>query len=122
MLSTHNMTSVEEICDSIALIDNAKLILNGSLNDVKAQYRTHTYAVQFKGMMLGFANSLWADYALTKSYQLDDEHAVAHVKLLKGNTLNNLLTQVMPVVEIQAVNEVMPSMNDIFIRAVQGEK
>jgi ABC-2 type transport system ATP-binding protein len=122
MLSTHNMTSVEEICDSIALIDKAKLILNGSLRDVKAQYRTHTYAVQFKGMMFGFANSLWADYALENSYQLDEEHAVAHVKLLKGNTLNNLLQTVMPVVEIQSVNEVMPTMNDIFIRAVKGEK
>lgn len=122
MLSTHNMTSVEEICDSIALIDKAKLVLNGSLKDVKSQFRTHTYAVQFKGMMFGFANALWADFALTHSYQLDDEHAVAHVKLLKGNTLNNLLQQVMPVVEIEAVHEVMPTMNDIFIRAVQGEK
>lgn len=122
MLSTHNMTSVEEICDSIALIDKAQLVLNGSLKDVKSQFRTHTYAVQFKGMMFGFANALWADFALTNSYQLDDEHAVAHVKLLKGNTLNNLLQQVMPVVEIEAVHEVMPTMNDIFIRAVQGEK
>ncbi|MBI3135893.1 MAG: ABC transporter ATP-binding protein [Bacteroidetes bacterium] len=122
MLSTHNMTSVEEICDSIALIDKAKLVLNGSLKDVKAQYRTHTYAVQFKGMMFGFANALWADYALSHSYQLDAERAVAHVKLLKGNTLNNLLSQVMPVVEIEAINEIMPTMNDIFIRAVQGEK
>jgi len=122
MLSTHNMTSVEEICDSIALIDKAKLVLNGSLKDVKSQFRTHTYAIQFKGMMFGFANALWADFALTNSFQLDDDHAVAHVKLLKGNTLNNLLQQVMPVVEIEAVHEVMPTMNDIFIRAVQGEK
>jgi ABC-2 type transport system ATP-binding protein len=122
MLSTHNMTSVEEICDSIALLDKSKLILNGSLRDVKAQYRTHTYAVQFKGMMFGFANALWADYSLVHSYQLDEEHAVAHVKLLKGNTLNNLLNAVMPAVEIEAINEVMPTMNDIFIRAVQGEK
>ncbi|MBK9191320.1 MAG: ATP-binding cassette domain-containing protein [Crocinitomicaceae bacterium] len=122
MLSTHNMTSVEEICDSIALIDKAKLVLNGSLKDVKAQFRTHTYAIQFKGMMFGFANALWSDFALTNSFQIDDERAVAHVKLLKGNTLNNLLQQVMPVVEIEAIHEVMPTMNDIFIRAVQGEK
>lgn len=122
MLSTHNMTSVEEICDSIALIDKAKLVLNGTLKDVKAQFRTQTYAVQFKGMMFGFANALWADYSLVNSFQLDEERAVAHVKLLKGNTLNNLLHQVMPVVEIEAINEVMPTMNDIFIRAVQGEK
>lgn len=122
MLSTHNMTSVEEICDSIALLNKSKLILNGTLRDVKSRYRTHTYAIQFKGMMFGFANALWADYELVHSYQLDEEHAVAHVKLLKGNTLNNLLAQVMPAVDIQALNEVLPTMNDIFIRAVQGEK
>lgn len=122
MLSTHNMTSVEEICDSIALIDKAKLLLYGSLRDVKEQFRTHTYAIQFKGLMFGFANALWADFSLENKYQLDEHHAVAHVKLLKGNTLNNLLDRVIPEVEIQAVNEVIPTMNDIFIRAVQGEK
>jgi ABC-2 type transport system ATP-binding protein len=122
MLSTHNMTSVEEICDSIALIDKAKLVLNGSLKDVKAQFRSHTYSVQFKGMMFGFANALWADFALVHKEQIDEERAIAHVKLLKGNSVNDLLKTVMPVVDIEAVNEVMPTMNDIFIRAVSGEK
>jgi ABC-2 type transport system ATP-binding protein len=122
MLSTHNMTSVEEICDSIALIDKAKLVLNGSLKDVKAQFRSHTYSVQFKGMMFGFANALWADFALVHKEQIDEERAIAHVKLLKGNSVNDLLKTVMPVVDIEAVNEVMPTMNDIFIRAVRGEK
>lgn len=122
MLSTHNMTSVEEICDSIALIDKAKLILNGSLKEVKEQFRSNTYSVQFKGMMFGFANALWADFALIHSEQISENQAVAHVKLLKDNTLNNLLSTVMPIVEIEAVNEIMPTMNDIFIRAVNGEK
>jgi len=122
MLSTHNMTSVEEICDSIALIDKAKLILNGTLKEVKEQFRSHTYAVQYKGMSFGFANALWADYSLVHSEQLDEQRAIAHVKLLKGNTLNNLLNAVMPAVDIESVNEVLPTMNDIFIRAVNGEK
>ena len=120
MLSTHNMNSVEEICDSIALIDNAKVLVNGTLAEVKEQYRTHTYAVQFKGMMFGFANALFAGFALEDKEQIDDDRAIAYVKLLKGNTLNDLLRTVMPIVEIEAVNEVIPTMNDIFIRAVQG--
>ncbi len=118
MLSTHNMNQVEEICDSIALIDNAKLIVNGSLKEVQEQYRSHTYAIQFKGMMFGFANALWAGYSLEHQEQIDDKTAVAHVKLLKGNTLNDLLKTVMPVAEINSVNEVIPTMNDIFIQAV----
>lgn len=118
MLSTHNMNSVEEICDSIALINKSKLIVEGNLKDVKSQFRSHTYAVQFKGMMFGFANALFAGYSLEHSEQIDDETAVAHVKLLKGNKLNDLLKTVMPVVEIESVHEIMPTMNDIFIQAV----
>ncbi len=122
LLSTHNMNSVEEICDSIALIDQSKLILNGKLADVKKEFKSNTYAIQFKGMMFGFANALFADFSLEHSEQIDENRAVAYVKLLKGNTLNHLLKTVMPVVEIESINEVIPSMNDVFIQAVQGTK
>ena len=121
MLSTHNMNSVEEICDSIALIDNAKLLVEGKLSDVKSQYKSETYKIQFKGMMFGFANALFASYSLEHSEQIDENRAVAHVKLLKGNKLNDLLKTVMSVVEIEAVNEIVPNMNDIFIQAVTGK-
>lgn len=62
MLSTHNMSSVEEICDSIALINQSKLVLNGSLSEVKKQFKSDTYAIQFKGIMMAFANALWTEY------------------------------------------------------------
>lgn len=122
LLSTHNMNSVEEICDSIALMNKSELILNGKLATIKEEYRSNVYAIQFKGMLFGFANALFADFSLEHSYQIDKERAVAHVKLLKGNTLNDLLRSVMPIVKIESLNEVMPSMNDIFIQAVQGAK
>ncbi len=122
LLSTHNMSSVEEICDSIALINKSKLILNGKLSDIKKEFRSHTYAIQFKGMMFGFANALFASFSLEHSEQLDEHRAIAYVKLLKENTLNDLLKAVMPVVEIEAINEVVPTMNDIFIQAVQEKK
>jgi ABC-2 type transport system ATP-binding protein len=122
LLSTHNMNSVEEICDSIALMNKSELILNGKLATIKEEYRSNVYAIQFKGMLFGFANALFADFSLEHSYQIDKERAVAHVKLLKGNTLNDLLRTVMPIVNIESLNELMPSMNDIFIQAVQGAK
>ncbi|MEX1002905.1 MAG: ATP-binding cassette domain-containing protein [Crocinitomicaceae bacterium] len=121
MLSTHNMNSVEEVCDSIALINHAKLLVEGSLKEVKEQFRTHTYAIQFKGMMFGFANALFSNFSLEHSEQIDEERAVAHVKLLKGNTLNDLLKTVLPVVEVEGVNEILPTMNDIFIQSVTGK-
>lgn len=122
LLSTHNMNSVEEICDSIGLINKSKLILHGELTDVKKKFKSDTYAIQFKGMMFGFANALFASFSLEHSVQLDNDRVIAHVKLLKGNTLNDLLKTVMPIVEIEAVNEVIPTMNDIFIQAIQEKE
>lgn len=122
LLSTHNMNSVEEICDSIALINQSKMVLKGELSQLKKEFSAGVYAIQFKGMMFGFANALFADFSLEHSEQLDDETAIAHVKLLRENTLNDLLKTVMPVAKIEAVNEVIPSMNDIFLQAVKEKK
>ncbi|MGV6860463.1 MAG: ABC transporter ATP-binding protein [Putridiphycobacter sp.] len=122
MLSTHNMNSVEEICDSIALINKSKLVLSGSLNSVKENFKSNTYAIQFKGMMMAFANELWSNFALLDKKQIDDDTAIAFVQLKNDNSLNDLLKTVMPVVEIQSVNEVVPSMNDIFIQAIEKQK
>lgn len=121
MLSTHNMNSVEEICDSIALINKAKVVLDGNLRTIKKNHRSHIYAVQFRGMMFAFANALFADFALISKEQLDEDTAIAYVKLLKDNTLNDLLKTVMPVVEIESIHEVVPTMNDIFIKTVTGK-
>ena len=118
LLSTHNMNSVEEICDSIALINESKLVLHGELDEVKNRFKTNTYVVHFKGHLLGFANALFASFALEHSEQITEETAIAHVKLLHGNSLNDLLKTIIPVVEIISVNEVLPTMNEIFISAV----
>ena len=121
MLSTHNMNSVEEICDSIALINKSKLIVSGTLEDVKKQYDSDVYAIQFKGVMMAFANALWTGYELIDKKQLDDDTAIAYIKMKNGNKVNDLLKAVMPSVEVQAIHKVIPSMNDIFIKAVGGE-
>lgn len=122
MLSTHNMNSVEEICDSIALLNRSKMVLNGPLNQIKQDFRSNVYAIQFKGLMFNFANALFASFSLEDKKQLDEDTAVAYVKLLNDNTLNDLLKTVIPVVDIVSVNEVIPTMHDIFIQAVQGNK
>lgn len=121
MLSTHNMNSVEEICDSIALINKSKLVVSGSLEDVKRQYNSDVYAIQFKGVMMAFANALWTGYELIDKEQLDDNTAIAYIKMKNGNKVNDLLKAIMPSVEVEEIHKVIPSMNDIFIKAVGGE-
>ena len=119
--TTHLPPAVEEICDSIALINKSKLVVSGSLESVKKQYSSDTYAIQFKGVMMAFANALWTGYELLDKEQIDDNTAIAYIKMKNDNKINDLLKAVMPSVEIEAIHKVIPSMNDIFIKAVSGE-
>jgi ABC-2 type transport system ATP-binding protein len=117
IFSTHNMGSVEELCDNIALINKSKCILSGSVKEIKNTYRTNTYKINFKGNIISFTNVLWAGAELLNHVKHDDA-IEAEVKLLHHNTLNDLLKAVIPYVEIQSVTELIPSMNDIFIQKV----
>lgn len=117
IFSTHNMGSVEELCDNIALINKSKCILSGSVKEIKNTYRTNTYKIGFKGNLISFTNVLWAGAELINHTKYD-EIIEAEVKLLHHNTLNDLLKAILPHVEIHYVTELIPSMNDIFIQKV----
>ncbi len=120
LLSTHNMGSVEEICDHIALINKSKKVLDGPMNAVKEKYRSYTYELKFKGNVIGFTNALWTGFELLESSENEGTNT-AKVRLLHNNTLNNLLETVLPHVAIESVHEIIPSMNDIFISAVNEQ-
>ena len=121
LLSTHNMGSVEEICDNIALINNSKKILGGKVSEVKEQFSEEKYIIEFKGTGVAFANAVWGGWEMLNNKQLDEQHAIATIKLTGGTQLNNFLKGIINAVEIQSVNKVIPSMNEIFIRAVENE-
>lgn len=122
MLSTHNMGSVEEICDDMALIDQGKVVLEGKVKEVKERFKEHVYDVNFKGQMLGFTNALWAGYELIDHREIDNGMRAARIRMLGENKVNDLLTAIMPHAEINEISEVIPTMNDVFIKVVQGEK
>ncbi|MFZ5552610.1 MAG: ABC transporter ATP-binding protein [Bacteroidota bacterium] len=121
IFSTHNMGSVEEMCDEIALINKSEVILDGSVRDIKKKFRSYVYEVEFGGNMIAFANALWAGYELVEKTVIDQNNFKAKIKLLGNNTLNNLLQTLIPAVEIHAVNELIPNMNDIFIEVVNQQ-
>lgn len=121
IFSTHNMGSVEEMCDHIALINNSKKILDGSVRDVKKEYRTNEYEVEFNGNMIGFTNSLWTCAELLDKAQLDENTFKAKVKLLGNHNVNTMLQNLISGVEIRGLKEIVPSMNDIFIDVVNKQ-
>lgn len=121
LLSTHNMSSVEELCDNIALVNKAKTILQGSVREIRQQYKANSYEVDFKGNMMAFTTGLWAGYEILE-HKTEGEHCKAKVKLLGNSTPNALLNAILPVVEVNGFREILPSMNDIFISKVQEKE
>ncbi len=120
IFSTHNMGSVEELCDNIALINKAEKLLDGSVKDIRKQYKSNTYHISFKGNLMGFTNALWAGAELLDKKSDDDVHSVT-VKLLRQNKPNDLLQAVLSTAEILSFQEIVPSMNDIFISVVENK-
>ncbi len=119
MLSTHNMPSVEEMCDHIALINNSKKVLEGSVKEVRRNFSENIFSVQFKGQVLGFTNQLWTAAELLDSEEDKEEgFTTARIKLMGKATVNDILGAVLPKVEIHSINEEVPSMSEVFIKVV----
>jgi len=120
IFSTHNMGSVEELCDNIALIHKSEKILDGSVKDIRKTHRSNTYKITFKGNLMGFTNALWTGAEIIEKHTDDDINSVT-LKLLNGVTSSQLLQAVLPVCDIHSFNELIPSMNDIFIMKVNHD-
>ncbi len=117
IFSTHNMSSVEEICDHIALINRSKKILDGKVNEIRQEFKDNTWKVEFKGQMIAFTNSLWTAGEIIDKQTVKDINSVV-IKLDESSKINQVLQNVLSQVEIISVNEILPSMNDIFIKKV----
>lgn len=118
ILSTHNMASVEEICEHITLINNSKNILSGKVKDIQNDFKEDVYDITFKGNMIAFTNALWTGCKLISS-QKDDEYQYATIKLLEHESPNQVLRTITGHVEVYGLKEIIPSMNEIFIRQVE---
>ncbi len=121
IFSTHNMGSVEELCDTIALINKSEKILDGSVKEIRQAYRSNIYDVNFKGNLIAFTNAMWAGGELLEKYSEGDVHDV-RIKLLGNNKPNDLLKAIISLAEINSFKEVVPSMNDIFIAKVNEQQ
>jgi ABC-2 type transport system ATP-binding protein len=120
IFSTHNMGSVEELCDNIALIHKSEKLLDGPVKDIRDTYKTNMFNITFRGNLVGFINALWAGAELIDKKSVGDIHTVT-IKIVRQNKPNDLLQAVLSNAEILAFNEIVPSMNDIFISVVENK-
>ena len=121
IFSTHNMSSVEELCDHIALINLGKTILHGQIDDIRHQFKADTYQLRFRGDLEKVSLSLSGIANVTEEPTTGEFNKV-YVKKQPGVSARDLINKVNPLVDIAEFSEVIPSMNDIFIRVVEQTK
>jgi ABC-2 type transport system ATP-binding protein len=117
IFSTHNMASVEELCDNIALVNKAKVVVQGPLEAVRRQYGDNIVEVAFRGDPACLPQALHGGYLLLQQKEQHGLHRVT-IKITGTQPANHLLHLLLPHVEVTAFNEVIPGMNDIFIKLV----
>ena len=117
VLSTHNMASVEEMCDYISLINKSKCILQGNVNRIRHEYKSGEYELCFEGNDRELVKTLEAvGYQIT-GHKQEKQHFNITVHAVPGAG-NELLAAAIPMVNVISFSEMLPSMNDIFIRKV----
>lgn len=118
IFSTHNMASVEEICDHISLINKSKKIVDGPIHELKEHYKNHVFEIQYKGETNDFTRLLEADFRIIEHRQAERNN-ILKVQHLNGKSNNELLQKLMQQIEIVSFQEIIPSMNEVFIKVVE---
>ncbi|MDF2433726.1 MAG: type transport system ATP-binding protein, partial [Mucilaginibacter sp.] len=116
LFSTHRMESVEELCDAIALIHKSHKILDGSVKSIKNSYRNATYLVEYTGTHLAFDGT--QPFEVIEEKAGDDNDHTIRIKINATSNSNEVLAYLIPKTHINRLQEVIPSMNEIFIEQV----
>lgn len=116
VFSTHNMASVEEVCDEIALIDRAQVVLTGAVNEVKKRFATSTFeAVTLSPRPL---TDMEGAYSILSCEEKGDTR-VYQLKKAEGLTNSQFIGVLAQHAELQSVCEKLPTMQEIFINQVK---
>ena len=113
IFSTHRMEQVEEICDHIVLVNLGKKILDGTVSSVKRQFKENNFSIEIKEGCTLISNAVFTIINETASKYL--------IKINEGYAINNVLQYIIDQkVDLIGFNEVLPSLNEIFIKLVEG--
>ncbi len=118
IFSTHNMSSVEELCDYITLINKSRCILNGRLDEIRMRYRTGIFEIQFTGNPDDFTGAMNSNFEL-REMKVNHTSHIATVQITGSASDNELLQLIVPKVHVISYREVLPGMNEVFISVVE---
>jgi ABC-2 type transport system ATP-binding protein len=118
IFSTHRMESVEEMCDHVALINQSNKVLDGTIEEVRNQFKTGKFLIELD------------EIPSEKLTQLSNQYDISDVKVINQRTefnllydkripTNNVLNDLMQIGQVHQFKEIIPSMNDVFLEAVK---
>ena len=122
ILSTHNMQSVDEICDRASLIHESKKVAEDTVWNLREQHNQGEYWVRFKGNMIGFVNALWTDFELLGHEEIGDQRFLAKLKMRGASNMNDLIQALLGKVEIELMEKKLPSMQEVFVDIIRGKE
>ena len=122
VFSTHNMSSVEEICDHITLIDRSRNVLSGPVDEVRRRHGGNVFRIDFAGDLSALdLQALERVARVVPEPRPEGRLLTMRLQLPSADSVRSALSLLNERVEIRGFEEIIPSMNDIFIRAVGGE-
>lgn len=123
IFSTHNMSSVEEICDNITLINKSRNILSGNVEDIRRQYFGNRFDLTFQGdpcLLMNRLQPVASEFSMLEADAQGRQRI--NFKISDNANLRDAITIANEAVVIAGLNESIASMNDIFIRAVKEDQ
>ncbi|MCK4751791.1 MAG: DUF4162 domain-containing protein, partial [Bacteroidales bacterium] len=119
IFSTHNMASVEELCDHITLINASETILQGEISAIREAYRDNKYLVTFSGDEKKLIGGLESRFELL-GIEKNGMGQRATIRIREGEGSGDLIRNLLEITELKAFHEILPNMNDIFIEVVKN--
>ena len=120
IFSTHNMSSVEEICDHITLINRSRNILSGRVDEIRHSHGSNIFTVQFHGEEQALRAAVADKCEVLEAEPTVTGLATAKIHIERNEDIRAVIAAINEQVELRSFTEIIPSMNDIFIRAVNG--
>ncbi len=121
IFSTHNMSSVEEICDHITLINRSKNILSGRVDEIRRRHGSNLFEVAFRGDETALRRAVEGRCEILDGAEGEESlYRTLKLHVAGDDEVRGVIAAVNEAVDLRSFRELIPSMNDIFIRAVNG--
>ncbi|MGV0924395.1 ABC transporter ATP-binding protein [Empedobacter tilapiae] len=118
IFSTHRMESVEEMCDHVALINQSNKVLDGTIEEVRNQFKTGKFAIQLDEIPVDNLQNLANEFDISDIRNFN-QRTEFNLLYNKETPTNEILQKLMQVGQVHQFKEIIPSMNDVFLEAVK---